>query len=146
MLDPCYKNSDPEDIVAAAKLAGVHEMILRLPKGYDTSIGGIGGILSAGQRQRLGLARATFGRPKLMVLDEPNSNLDEQGEKELVSALHRLKVQGCTIIVITHRSMVLQCVEKILVMKDGVPAAFGPKDQVLTSLMKPASVPKSAAI
>jgi len=125
---------DAEKIVAAAKLAGVHELILRLPEGYDTTIGGTGGILSGGQRQRIGLARAVYGNPCLMVLDEPNSNLDDQGEKELVEALLRMKTGGCTIIVITHRTMVLQCVDKIAILKEGALAALGPKEQVLATL------------
>ena len=140
-----FSDAEPGLIVAAAKLAGVHEMILHLPKGYDTVIGGAGGMLSGGQRQRIGLARAVFGNPKLLILDEPNSNLDDQGEKELVEALRRIKSQGCTIVVITHRTMVLQCVDKILVMKEGAAVSFGPKDQVLASLMAPAAIPKSAA-
>ncbi len=140
-----FKNADSEDIVAAARLAGVHEMILRLPNGYDTIIGGAGGILSGGQRQRIGLARAVFGCPSLIILDEPNSNLDDEGEKQLVEALRRIKAKGSTIIVITHRTMVLQSVDKILVMKEGAAVSFGPKDQVLTSLTRPAAVPKSAA-
>jgi len=140
-----FCNADSEDIVAAAKLAGVHEMILRLPKGYDTIIGGSGGTLSGGQRQRIGLARAVFGCPPLLILDEPNSNLDDQGEKELVEALRRIKAEGSTIIVITHRTMVLRSVDKILVMKEGAAVSFGPKDQVLASLMGPAAIPKSAA-
>ena len=140
-----FTDAEPKLIVAAAKLAGIHEMILHLPKGYDTVIGGSGGMLSGGQRQRIGLARAVFGNPKLLVLDEPNSNLDDQGEKELVEALRRIKSQGCSIVVITHRTMVLQCVDKILVMKEGAAVSFGPKDQVLASLMAPAAIPKSAA-
>ncbi|HBW85082.1 MAG TPA: type I secretion system permease/ATPase [Gammaproteobacteria bacterium] len=140
-----FSDAEPGTIVAAAKLAGVHEMILHLPKGYDTVMGGAGGMLSGGQRQRIGLARAVFGNPKLLVLDEPNSNLDDRGEKELVEALRRIKSQGCTIVVITHRTMVLQCVDKILVMKEGAAVSFGPKDQVLSSLMAPADIPKSAA-
>lgn len=136
-----FSNPDSEAIVAAAKLAGVHEMILHLPNGYDTVIGGAGGILSGGQRQRIGLARAVYGQPKFLVLDEPNSNLDDQGEKELVEAMNRIKQSGCTIVVITHRTMVLQSVDKILVMKEGAPVSFGPRDQVLASLM---GAPKSA--
>ena len=129
----------PDKIVAAAKLSGVHEMILQLPQGYDTVIGAGGGILSGGQRQRIGLARAVYGSPKLMVLDEPNSNLDDQGEKELVEAINRIKQMSCTVIVITHRTMVLQCVDKILVMNAGLAAAFGPRDQVLAGLRAPAT-------
>lgn len=125
---------DPEKIVAAAKLAGVHELILHLPDGYDTVIGGVGGVLSGGQRQRIGLARAVYGSPRFMVLDEPNSNLDEQGERELVEAIHRIKAQGCTIVIISHRTMVLQAVDKLLVMKDGLPVSFGERSEVLASL------------
>jgi ATP-binding cassette subfamily C protein EexD len=134
----------PDKVVAAAQLSGVHEMILQLPQGYDTVIGGAGGVLSGGQRQRIGLARAVYGSPKLIVLDEPNSNLDDSGEKELVDSINRIKQMGCTVIVITHRTMVLQCVDKILVMKDGLAAAFGPKNQVLASLIAPAKAPTAA--
>ncbi|MDP2125768.1 MAG: type I secretion system permease/ATPase [Pseudohongiella sp.] len=130
-----FGEMDSEEIVAAAKLAGVHELILRLPQGYDTIIGGAGGALSGGQRQRIGLARAVYGSPKLLVLDEPNSNLDDQGERELVQAILRIKQQGCTVIVISHRTMVLHSMDKLLVMKDGSAVSFGPKDQVLASLM-----------
>lgn len=129
---------DAEKIVAAAKLAGVHELILHLPDGYDTIIGGAGGILSGGQRQRIGLARAVYGEPCLLILDEPNSNLDDQGEKELVASIERVKSRGCTVIVITHRRLVLSCVDKILVMQAGAAAMFGPKDQVLAKLTEQA--------
>ena len=122
----------------------MHELILKLPQGYDTIIGGSGGMLSGGQRQRIGLARAVYGNPKLLVLDEPNSNLDDQGERELVAALQRIKDQGCTIIVISHRTMILQCVDKILAIKEGVAAGFGPKDQILASLTGGAPLPRSA--
>ncbi|MEX0619744.1 MAG: type I secretion system permease/ATPase [Pseudohongiellaceae bacterium] len=130
-----FGEPDAEKIVAAAKLAGVHELILRLPQGYDTVIGSAGGILSGGQRQRIGLARSVYDNPKILVLDEPNSNLDDQGEKELVAAIKRIKSLGCTVIVITHRMMVLQSVDRILVMKEGAAVSLGPKDQILASLM-----------
>jgi ATP-binding cassette subfamily C protein EexD len=129
-----FGEQNADEIVAAAVLAGVHDMILHLPQGYDTLIGGAGGILSGGQRQRIGLARAAYGRPKFLVLDEPNSNLDEQGERELVDAIQRIKSNGSTVIVITHRMLVLSAVDKVLVMKDGAAVSFGPKDQVLASL------------
>ena len=130
-----FGEPDAERIVEAAKLAGVHELILRLPDGYDTVIGGSSGGLSGGQRQRIGLARAVYGNPRLLVLDEPNSNLDDQGEKELVSAIQRIKAGGCTIIVISHRTMVLHSMDKLLVMKEGAALSFGPKDEVLANLM-----------
>jgi len=140
---------DAEKVVAAAQLAGVHDMILHLPQGYDTIIGSSGGILSGGQRQRIGLARAVYGDPRLLILDEPNSNLDEQGEKELVAARYRIKSKGCTVIVITHRTMVLSAVDKLLVMQAGAATMFGPKDQVLAKLMPqqpaPAPVENSAS-
>jgi len=123
-----------EKIIAAAQMAGVHELILRLPQGYDTLIGGAGGILSGGQRQRIGLARAMYDMPRLLVLDEPNSNLDDQGERELVAAIERVKAQGATVVVITHRPMVLQSVDQILVLKDGITVTLGSRDQVLASL------------
>ena len=140
-----FKQADPEDIVAAAKIAGVHEMILRQPAGYDTVIGGAGGVLSGGERQRLGLARAVYGRPSLLLLDEPNSNLDDQGEKSLVDALKRIKNEGCTVIVITHRTKILQSVDKMLVMKDGMSIAFGATDRVLGELAAQSSKSKSAS-
>jgi ATP-binding cassette subfamily C protein EexD len=129
-----FGEPDAEKIVAAAKLAGVHEMILRQPEGYDTVIGGSSGVLSGGQRQRIGLARAIYGSPSLIVLDEPNSNLDDQGEKELVAAIQRIKQSGCTVVIISHRTMVLSAVDKLLVLKDGTTRAFGPRDQVMAAL------------
>ena len=132
-----FGDVDPDKVVEAARTAGVHDLILHLPKGYDTVIGGSGGILSGGQRQRIGLARAIYGSPKYLVLDEPNSNLDDQGERELVEAIRRIKSEGATVIIITHRTMVLQCVDKILVMRDGAASHFGPRDQVLAALAAP---------
>ena len=131
-----FREASSDDVVAAAQLAGVHELILRLPQGYDTEIGSTGGALSGGQRQRIALARAVFGSPKYLILDEPNSNLDDQGEKELVLALNRIKSSGCTTLVITHRTMILQCVDKMLVLKEGQRAAFGPRGDVLAALTK----------
>ena len=132
-----FGDVDPDKVVEAARTAGVHDLILHLPQGYDTVIGGSGGILSGGQRQRIGLARAIYGSPKYLVLDEPNSNLDDKGERELVEAIRRIKSEGATVIIITHRTMVLQCVDKILVMRDGAASHFGPRDQVLAALAAP---------
>jgi ATP-binding cassette subfamily C protein EexD len=139
-----FGDIDPEKVVTAARLAGVHDLILRQPDGYDTVIGGSGGALSGGQRQRIGLARAIYGSPKLLVLDEPNSNLDDQGEKELVAAIQRIKTQGCTVVVISHRTLTLSAVDKMLVLKDGVVLSFGPRDQVLQALAQPADARRNA--
>ena len=129
-----FSETNSEKIVEAAMLADVHETILELPDGYDTVIGSIGGVLSGGQRQRIGLARAVFGDPKLILLDEPNSNLDDVGEKALAKALMALKQKKVTVIVITHRPGVLNELDKVLLMKDGVLVAFGPRTEVLQEL------------
>ncbi len=126
-------------VIDAAKIADVHETILSLPQGYDTVIGSTGGVLSGGQRQRIGLARAVFGEPKLVLLDEPNSNLDNRGEQALAKALRTLKVKGVTVIVITHRPSVLNELDKVLLMKGGVVNAFGPRSKVLQELNKQAA-------
>ena len=128
---------DAEKVVEAAKMADVHELILRLPDGYDTVIGGInGGNLSGGQRQRIGLARALYGNPVLVVLDEPNSNLDEQGEAALEKALLQLRQKQITVLIITHRNNVLSKVTKLMILKDGTLAVYGPTDQVIAHLQK----------
>lgn len=129
-----FNDIDSEQVIAAAKLAGVHEMILHLPKGYDTYLGAGGFGLSGGQKQRIGLARAVYGMPALIVLDEPNSNLDDQGEAALVSALLALKSAKSTVVLITHRPSIVASVDKLLLLKDGIPQLFGPRDQVLQSI------------
>jgi len=139
-----FKEADSQKIIEAAKLAGVHEMVLQQSSGYDTAIGGVGGALSGGQRQRIGLARAVYGNPKLLVLDEPNSNLDDQGERSLVEAMRRIKASGCTIIVISHRTAILHEVDKILVLKDGVAINFGSREHILADLVAKASQQKTA--
>ncbi len=129
-----FSGQNSEKIIGASKLAGIHEMILQLPEGYDTQIGATSGLLSAGQRQRVGLARALYDNPKLIVLDEPNSNLDEQGERDLLSALRRMKELGSTIILITHKTSILSLVDKLLVLKGGIAERFGERDAVIKSL------------
>jgi len=134
---------NPDEVVRAARAAGVHELILQLPEGYDTIIGATGGVLSGGQRQRIGLARALYGQPRLIVLDEPNSNLDDQGEAALAAALDALRQSGVTVFVITHRASVLSQVQKLMVMKEGALVMFGPKEQVLADLNKAAAKPQA---
>ena len=133
-----FGETDSGKIVAAAKLAGVHELILHLPDGYDTNIGANGGVLSGGQRQRIGLARAVYGDPCLLILDEPNSNLDDQGEKQLAATIQQVKSRGCTVVVITHRTLLLSIVDKVLVLKAGATAAYGPREKVMEHLREQA--------
>jgi len=125
---------DSEKIIQAASLCDVHEMILRLPRGYETQIGEAGSALSGGQRQRIALARAVYDLPALIVLDEPNSNLDDQGEAALIGAVSQLKQQHCTVVVITHRSSILRAVDKLMLIVDGRVAAFGARDDVLKAI------------
>lgn len=120
-----------EAVVAAAQFTHLHDMILRLPQGYNTRIGNDGALLSSGQRQRIGLARAFFGSPRLVILDEPNSNLDGEGEVALFDALTRAQTLGITTLVISHRPSVLRVVTKLLILKDGQIAHFGERDAVL---------------
>jgi ATP-binding cassette subfamily C exporter for protease/lipase len=127
---------DAEKVITAAKRAGVHEMILHFPKGYDTLLGDGGAGLSGGQKQRLGLARAMYGDPAVLVLDEPNSNLDEAGEAALVNAINDLREHGKTIVLITHRTSVISITTKLLLLRDGVAELFGPTPQVLAELQK----------
>ncbi|WP_316354934.1 type I secretion system permease/ATPase [Candidatus Trichorickettsia mobilis] len=124
------EDAEPEKVIAAAKLAGAHEMILRFPDGYDSDIGQAGSNLSGGQRQRIGLARAFYDTPKLVILDEPNANLDEAGEIALSNALKQAKAMNTAVIVISHRPSVLSVVDKILVVQDGAVAAYGSQDEI----------------
>ncbi len=127
-------------VVEAAQRAAVHEMIVQMPSGYDTRIGVGGATLSGGQRQRIGLARALYEDPRLVVLDEPNSNLDERGEAALVQAVQNLRERQATVVLISHRPSVLKVVDKILVVKEGRVEAFGPRDEVLARFVRPKAV------
>jgi ATP-binding cassette subfamily C exporter for protease/lipase len=127
---------DSEKVVEAAKRAGVHDMILHFPKGYDTLLGDGGAGLSGGQKQRLGLARAMYGDPSLLVLDEPNSNLDDAGEAALVQAMQDMRNRGKTIVLITHRTSAIAVTNKLLFLREGTVAAFGATNQVLQALQE----------
>jgi PrtD family type I secretion system ABC transporter len=126
-----------EAVIEAARLAGVHEMILQLPEGYATEVGAQGAVLSGGQRQWIGLARAMFGAPRLVVLDEPNASLDHVGEDALVDAIGRLRARGTTVVLVAHRPSLLVHIDKVLVLRDGTGVLFGPRDQVLPRLSPP---------
>lgn len=125
----------PEQVYEAAQLAGCHDMILRLPQGYDTEIGDSGQFLSGGQRQLIGLARAMFGNPKFIVLDEPNSNLDGDSETKLIGALETLKARGTTVVLVSHRPGLVQHVDLVLLMRDGAVEMFGPRNEILNRVI-----------
>jgi PrtD family type I secretion system ABC transporter len=129
-----------EQVVRAAQMAGVHDLILRLPKAYETDVGEGGHTLSAGQRQRVGLARAMLGDPAFVVLDEPNASLDAEGEEALMQAVDAMKANGSTVVIISHKPSVFRGADKILVLREGRVELFGPRDQVMSRLMKPAEV------
>jgi ATP-binding cassette subfamily C exporter for protease/lipase len=136
---------DPELVIEAAQNAGLHEMILRFPKGYDTSIGEAGNMLSGGQRQRIGLARAIYGSPVFIVLDEPNANLDDAGEAALLKTVQLLKAKGTTVFLITHRPGAVAVADRILMLRDGQVQADGPRDAVLAALQAARQPPASPA-
>lgn len=131
-----FQDGDDREIIAAAQMAGVHETILRLPGGYDTPVGEDGAILSGGYRQRVGLARAVYGRPSLVVLDEPSSNLDADGDAALTDCIVQLKERGTTVVIISHRPSTIGVVDKILVLREGVVEMFGPRAEIITRLTR----------
>jgi ATP-binding cassette subfamily C protein len=126
-----------DEIIAAAKEAGVHEMIIKMRDGYNTQVGEQGKALSAGQAQRVALARALYGDPFLIVLDEPNSNLDTEGDEALTRAVRGARERGAIVVVVAHRPIGIEAVDQVLVLKDGRMQAFGPKEQVLAQVLQP---------
>lgn len=137
-------DASSEQIIAAAQAAKVHELILSFKAGYDTRVGELGSSLSAGQRQRIGLARALFGSPFLIVLDEPNSNLDAIGDEALTSSMLAARARGAIVIIVAHRPSAIASVSKLLYLQDGKQSAFGPKESVLQEISRPAPRPATA--
>ena len=137
---------DKAKVEAAARAIGLHDFILSLPQGYDSPVGREGTMLSGGQRQRVGLARAFYGNPAFIVLDEPNSSLDEQGDADLALAITHLKAKGSTFIVMTHRTSVLSVADKMLVLRDGQLQMFGPRDAVLKALAEAVAKASQGAV
>jgi ATP-binding cassette subfamily C exporter for protease/lipase len=140
-----FRELESDKVIEAARCAGLHEMILRFPKGYDTPIGEAGSLLSGGQRQRIGLARAIYGDPALIVLDEPNANLDDAGEAALTRTVHDLKQKGKTVFLITHRPGAIAAADRLLILRDGVIQAEGPRDDVIAAL-RPRAEPGSPGL
>lgn len=137
-----FEPQAPSDkILAAARAAGVHDLVIHLPEGYETRIGEAGSVLSAGQRQRVALARALYGDPFLVILDEPNSNLDAEGEAALTEAIQSVRARGGVAIVVAHRPSALASLDQVLVMANGRIQAFGPKNEILNKITRPAGVP-----
>jgi ABC-type protease/lipase transport system fused ATPase/permease subunit len=129
--------SDPDDVLAAAQLVGLHHAIMGLPLGYDSEIGDAGLKLSGGQRQRIGLARALFGSPQLVVLDEPNASLDQEGDEALHRAIIELKRRGTTVVIIAHRPSVLGLADKLMVLRSGAVEMYGNRNDVIAKLTAP---------
>src|SRR5215475_889383 len=130
-------DANADNIIAAAKEAGVHEMIIKMRDGYNTQVGEQGAALSAGQAQRVALARALYGDPFLIVLDEPNSNLDTEGDEALTRAIRGARERGAIVVVVAHRPIGIEAVDQLLVLRDGRMQAFGPKEQVLAQVLQP---------
>jgi ATP-binding cassette subfamily C exporter for protease/lipase len=128
-----FAKDESDMVLAAAKAAGLNELILKLPLGYDTPVGSLGSFLSGGQRQRIGIARAIYGDPKVIVLDEPNSNLDETGENALISMLYEMRQQFKTVFIISHRSRIMSVADQLIILKHGRIERMGPKDEIISS-------------
>ncbi len=140
-----FNAGDDEAVIRAAQMAGVHEMTLRLPKGYDTEVGEGGAILSGGYRQRIGLARAVYGDPSLVVLDEPSSNLDNDGDVALAHCVARLKQRGTSVIIVSHRPDTLAVADKILCLREGMVDMFGSRAEVIAQFARPTAIAAAAA-
>lgn len=140
-----FRDVDSAATVHAAKLAGVHELILGLPNGYETEVSLYAQRISLGQKQRIALARAIYGNPAFVVLDEPNANLDETGDRALIEALGALKRAGTTVLLVTHRPSVLKCADMVLALRDGTVAAFGPSDQILRPVRRVQAMPAESS-
>ena len=136
---------DSGEVIEAAKTVGVHEMILRLPQGYDTQIGDAGAVLSGGYRQRIALARAVYGKPSYLILDEPNSNLDDIGERSLISTISHFKQLGKTVILISHKFNIFGIVDDLILMKNGQISMHGPREEVLGNMQKDESLKVAGA-
>jgi ATP-binding cassette subfamily C protein len=135
-----FDEKTDNEVILAAQLAGVHEMIVRLQSGYDTQVGEGGAILSGGFRQRIGLARAVYGNPSFVVLDEPSSNLDAEGDVALADCIVQLKKRGTTVVIISHRPATISVVDKILVLREGAAEMFGPRLEIMSRLTRPVPV------
>jgi ABC-type protease/lipase transport system fused ATPase/permease subunit len=135
-----FQTVDEQSIIAAAQMAGVHNMVQTMPEGYNTQIGDGGQSLSGGQRQRIGLARALYRMPTIVILDEPNASLDAEGESALLGALQSLKAANRTVILITHKTNILAMVDKILILNQGQMTAFGDRDEIFSKLLAPRAV------
>lgn len=135
-----FEDARLEDLEAVLQLTGLGDLVSQLPEGVDTLLGTGGVRLSAGQRQRVGLARALYGHPALVVLDEPSAHMDQEGEKHVLSALEALKSRGTTIVLMTHRNVLLSAADQLLILQNGAPQAYGPRDDVIRAMQKAASV------
>ena len=129
-------NADPEMVIKAAKMAGAHELILKFPDGYNTRVTSKSGVLSGGQKQRVGLARAMFGNPVILVLDEPNSNLDAPGQHALNKAIQTMKANDNAVVMMVHRAPALAACDLVLVLEGGIARGFGPRDEMLKKFTK----------